>query len=157
MERQLQGLPHRIARRCIEDAMQAGGDVLLAAMKALAPERTDTPTPRSNSLPAGFLRADLTTQVQVKPGFAPIVKVGPTKYTSYVAWWIENGWTPTGHGKSRKGRKQVGAPIPGKHFMAASFDESIARAADAMLSSLSESLEWTTNEGPENDYGGEYY
>ena len=85
-------LPAKVSGRIMKDALQAGGDVILASMKVLAPEQTNEPTPGSNALPPGILREDLHTQVIVSPTKgAAQVKVGPTEIAGHVARWINNG------------------------------------------------------------------
>jgi len=160
IEAALLELPAKVGGEVLRESLQAAGDVILNAMRTLAPERTDEPTPGSDALPPGFLRADLRTEVQIKPGLAPRVKVGPSKYTAHVAHWIEDGWQPTGHGKSRKGRKSVGARIAGKHFMASASDETRDSASTTLLEHLSTAVGQALNtegQGPEIEYGGEGY
>lgn len=130
MDVALAALPEKVARKYARDALQAAGDVMLAAMVAHCPERTDESTPNSNSLAPGVLKESLTTQVQMGTRLPPRVKVGAPSETSHVAWWIENGF------ESVKGKRH----IAGKHFMAAAFDESATRSAEVMLEKLSSSL-----------------
>ena len=64
LEAKLEALPRNVAQRKLREAVQAGGEVILRAMVANAPERTDEPTPDSNSLPPGMLRADLQVETE---------------------------------------------------------------------------------------------
>jgi hypothetical protein len=135
----LTALPTKVAGRIMKDALQAGGDVLLASMKALCPERTDEPTPDEDSLPPGILREDLHTQVTVTSTTGARLRVGPTDIAAHVARWQENGWMLTLH-NGKKVRQ-----IPGKHFMAASVDEAGEAAVDAFVARLAEGLNGTAD------------
>ncbi len=141
-------LPTRVAGKIMKDALQAGGDVIVTTMKALAPERTDEPMPDSTGLPQGILREDLHTQVAVSATQGARVKVGPSEIAGHVARWQENGWMLTGHGKSKSGRKRI-KQIPGKHFMAAAADEAGEAAVDAFVAKLAEGLTAATEETEE--------
>lgn len=137
-EARLKALPARVANQYLAAAAQAAGDVILPAMKALAPERTDEMTPDGNSLPPGILKYDLTTEVKLDKDGAH-VKVGPTAVSAHVARWQENGWMLTAHdGKEIR-------QIPGKHFMAAAIDETRQAAVDALVNSLASSLNTDSN------------
>ena len=167
-EELLKQLPKRVARRAVRQALQAGGDVIAEAMEAEAPERTDTPTPGSNALPAGILKADITSQVQVGTKYPPRVKVGATDIAGHVAWWIENGFDHVEGGSSEKsiafrgkygigGNKKVGKAtkhIDANPFMARAFDSSISSAVDVMLESLATSLSQDIND-PSSSGAGE--
>jgi hypothetical protein len=125
-------------------ALQAAGDVMLSAVVAHTPERTDEEDSASNSLPPGVLKADMHTQIQIGRAGKPRVKVGPSVVTGYVAYRQNNGYTLTSHG-SKTGRHPIARkngpnPIPGKHFMEAAFDESAETAVDMFLSTLADGL-----------------
>ena len=146
-EELLKAMPQRVARRAVRQALQAGGDVIREAMEAECPKRTDTPTPGSDALPPGILAADLTVQVIVGTRYNPTVKIGPTKDTSHVANWIENGFDHVEGGRKRKGGKAT-KHIDANPFIQRAFDESAQAAVDALPSSLSTSLEQDlTSEG----------
>lgn len=147
----LKAMPQRVARRAVRNALKAGGAVLLEAMKAECPVRTDAPTPGSDALPPGILKADLTTTVQVNTKYPPRVIVGPTSDTAYVAWWIEQGFDHYGGGRKGKGTK--GKHVDANPFLTRAFDSSIQSAVDAMISSLSTSLEQdlTSETGSSNE------
>ena len=137
-------LPLKVSGKIMRDALQAGGDVLLGTMKALAPERTDEPTPNSDSLPPGILREDLHTQVSVSATQGARLRVGPTEIAGHVARWQNNGWMLTR--KTKNGKKQI-REIPGRFFMESSVDESGEAAVDAFVQKLAEGL--ASNEGAE--------
>jgi hypothetical protein len=128
-------LPAKVSGAIMKNALQTAGDVLLASMKALAPEQTNEPTPGSNALPPGILREDLHTQVIVSETKGAQVKVGPTEIAGHVARWVNNGWMLT----SRDGQQIK--QIPGKHFMEAAADEAAELAIDAFATSLAVGLE----------------
>ena len=146
LDEMLAALPTKVQGKVMRDALQAAAEVILAPMKALAPERTDEETPDSTSLPPGIMKHDLTTQVQMGTQYPPRVKIGPTEIAGHVARWQNNGWTLTGHGASRKGRKQIKA-IPGKHFMEGAFDEAGEAALETFIEKLGEGI--VANSGPE--------
>jgi hypothetical protein len=152
----LKAMPQRVARRAVRQALQAGGDVIQEAMVAEAPQRTDAPTPGSDALPPGILKADLSVQVTVGTKDDPIVRVGPSRDTAHVAWWIENGFDHVEGGRKRKGGK-VTKHIDANPFMLRAFDSSISSAVDAMISSLAGSLEEDltseTSSGADDSYG----
>ena len=137
LDEALSKLPDKIQKQYVSKALQAAGDVILEAMVAKAPERTDEETPDSNSLPPGILKADLHTQVVIGTKGAR-VKVGPTDVAGHVARWQNNGWTLTSH-KGKGGKKAI-KDIPGKHFIEGALDEAGQAALDAMANSLGESI-----------------
>jgi Bacteriophage HK97-gp10, putative tail-component len=143
LEAALSQLPTKIQKQYMTQALQAAGDVILEAMVAHAPERTDEETPDSTSLPPGILKADLHAQVIIGTSGAR-VKVGPTEVAGHVARWQNNGYYLTSHGKKRS-RKQI-KQIPGKHFIEAATDEAGQAALDAAVASLSESISGVTPE-----------
>lgn len=128
-------LPDHVQTRVLKNALESAGDVILEAIKAHTPERTDEPTPGSNSLPEGILREDMHAQVIVSETKGAKLRVGPTDIAGHVARWINNGWALTSH----DGRKI--RDIPGKHFIEAGFDESAQGALDAMTDALAEGIE----------------
>lgn len=134
-------MPQKLAGKLMRDALQAGGDVILASMKALAPEQTDEPTPGSDALPPGILREDLHTQVTLGATKGAGVKVGPTEIAAHVARFQNDGWMLTLHNG-----KQV-RQIPGKHFMEAAMDEAGEAAVDAFVATLAEGLAAADGEG----------
>jgi hypothetical protein len=171
MDRALAALPQRLAKRSMRKALQAAGNVMLAPMVALAPERTDEPTPDSDSLPPGVLKADLTTQVGVSSSGGGYVKVGSTPDTGRVAHWQENGFEITKGGWSREDKKtgkrlgpgKVIKRVEGKHFMLGAFDESSTAAVSTFCQVLGDDLFGKGESGDlegvgaGGEYGGENY
>ncbi len=153
LERALKALPEKLRESAMRKALQAGGDVMLEAYVEHAPERTDEPTPGSDSLPPGILKADIRTEIQLGNGNRNSrIKVGPGKIAARVARWQNNGWNLTTHGS--KGNRRVIKAIPGKHFIEAAFDESSETAVDVFCATLGEALFGTAGEGldtAEND------
>ena len=145
LETALAKLAVKAQRNVMRNALQAAGDVLLGAVVAHTPERTDEESPNSAALPPGVLKADMHTQIQIGRVGRPRVKVGPSIVTGYVAYRQNNGYTLTSHG-SKKGRHPIARkngkpnPIPGKHFMEAAFDESAQTAVDMFLATLADGL-----------------
>lgn len=170
LEAALQALPKTLAGQIMHDALQAGGNVLLRAIVALTPERTDEEVPASleswrgysgtgtTSLPPGILKADMHTEIQMGKGsLPPRVKVGPSTIASHVARWQNNGWNLTKGGQrhvDKRGRAhgsgKVIRAIPGKHFMEAGFDESADKALEAFVDALASGLSFE-GVGPDND------
>jgi hypothetical protein len=136
----LSKLPDKIQKRILTTALQSSGDVILAAIKAQTPERTDEETPDSNALPPGILREDMHTEVTVSETKGARLRVGPTEIAGHVARWQNNGWTLTSHG----GKKIK--DIPGKHFIEAGFDESAQAALDVLTDALADGIENYNNE-----------
>lgn len=132
----LNQLPKKVQKRMLRKAAQAAGDTILIPLEALAPERTDEETPGGNALPPGILKADLHTQVVVRPEGVE-VKVGPGEIAGHVARWQNNGWTLTSHRKD--GHKKI-KDIPGKHFFEAAFDEAGEKAVDVFCQVLAQQL-----------------
>jgi hypothetical protein len=177
-------LPRKLRGAVMAEALQRAGNVMLAALVDYTPERTDEETPDSNSLPPGFLKASMTTEVIVPnaEGMVPMgrghgrgsprVKVGPQKVGAAnkfgrVAYWQNNGWTLTGHASrtnpdGKRGKrgwkkgKEIKA-IPGKHFIEAAFDESAQGAVDAFLEGLAAGLFGDESTYADDNYGGENY
>jgi len=148
----LKSLPQALAGKAVSASLAAGGAVLADAMEVEAPERTDDPTPGSNSLPPGILKHDVSFQVQMSSGHMPRVKVGCTEVAGRVAGWIENGFDVVVHGKKSAKEKRTGT-VSAKHtpktgakhvdanpFMARAFESAIEDATNATLDSLQQSL-----------------
>jgi hypothetical protein len=129
-ENLLKALPEKTRRGAVRQALQRAGDVMADAIAEEAPERTDTPTPDSNSLPPGILKADISSQVQLKAKLPPRVKVGATEIASRVAWWIEQGFD----------HKRGNVHVDANPFMARGFERSITAATTVFLDSLSTAL-----------------
>jgi hypothetical protein len=142
LERALTALPEKLARAIMGRSLQAAGDVMLEAVVALTPERTDEEMPGQTSLPPGILKADMHTEIQFSrsKGWAAI-KIGPSKEIGgLVAYRINNGWILTAHGsKSKYGARQI-RPIAGKHFLEAAFDESAETAVAVFVETLGEEI-----------------
>ena len=138
LEAMLKALPEKIARRYMKNALQAGGDVILDAMVATAPERTDEVTPEGTSLPPGILKYDLSAQV-IQGDNGGKVRVGPTTVAGAVARWQNNGWIQTGHKPGKKKGRFVDDQ-PGKYFIQRAFDETAESALDAFIETLSAQL-----------------
>lgn len=139
LDKALSGLPEKVSKQIVEDALQAAGNVVLEEMVALAPERTDEMNPASNSLPPGILKADLHVDVSVSASGGANVRIGPTAVAGRVARWANNGFTLTGHGKSRRSRRIIRA-IPGKHFVEGAFDVTAQRALDVLAEQIGQGL-----------------
>jgi hypothetical protein len=129
----LEALPEKIARRAVRHALQAAGDIMADAIAEEAPERNDTPTADSTGLPPGVLKADISTQVQIKKDKAPRVKAGPTKISYRQAWWIEQGFDHVAHGKKTH--------VDANPFAMRGFERSIGAATDAFVASLAEGID----------------
>ena len=128
-------LPDHVQTRVLKNALESAGDVILEAIKAHTPERTDEPTPGSNSLPEGILREDMHYQVTVSESKGARLRVGPTEIAGHVARWINNGWTLTKHDGTKV------RDIPGIHFIEAGTDEASQAALDALTDSIAEGIE----------------
>lgn len=135
----LKALPEKVAKKYVQKALQASGDVILAPMVALAPENTSETTPDSNSLPPGILKADLHTQV-IMAADGGKVRVGPTSISGAVARWQNNGWAVTGHAPGKKKIKDK----PGKFFMQGAYDEAGEASVNTFIASLKDSIEGGT-------------
>ncbi len=138
IEAALSALPERVSGRILKRALQDAASIVQESIAALAPQRTDEPTPSSNGLPPGILRADIQTEVRISGRDGAIAKIGPTDLTAHVARWIEKGFILTTHGRKRS-RRQI-KQIPGRHFMASGFDESAQSALDTLIESLRTAL-----------------
>jgi hypothetical protein len=142
-----------VAKRAVRNALQAGGDILLDAMTAECPERTDEPTPDSDALAPGVLKESLTTQVVIGTRYNPAVKVGPGIGTGKVAYWVENGFDHIEGGKRGEKGAHVTSHKDANPFMVRSFDSSIGRAVDVMLDNLAATLTQDIND-PAADTAG---
>jgi hypothetical protein len=95
-------------------------------------------------------------QVTVGTKDDPIVRVGPSKDTAHVAWWIENGFDHVEGGRKRKGGKAT-KHIDANPFMQRAFDSSIGQAVDTMIVRLATSLEQDltseTSSGGDDSFG----
>jgi hypothetical protein len=159
MDEALAAMPQKLAGAAVREALQAGGDVLLAALVEHTPERTGEETPDSTALPPGILKEDMHTEVLVNEKYAPRVRVGPTDIGGRVAYWQNDGFdlVKGGYRKTVYNRKgelialrgpgKLVKHIEGKHFFEAAFDESAEQAVEAMLSTLSKTLDLTKDGG----------
>jgi hypothetical protein len=144
LEEKLKALPEAIAKRYMKTALEAAGEVILAPMVALAPERTDEPTPEGTGLPPGILKYDLHTQVILNDSGGK-VRVGPSDVAGHVASWQNNGWmlTKGGYRQSNSHKNGTGKAlheVPGKHFMEGAYDEAAEAALDTFIATLAEEL-----------------
>lgn len=151
VEKALLALPMKMRGPAMTKALRDAGQIMLDAVVAHTPERTDEEMPNSNSLPPGILKADMHMQVIL--GDTPAVKVGPTSIAGHVARWQNNGWVLTSHGRSKRSRTKIRA-IPGKHFLEAAFDETAETAINVFALTLADAVFGTGSElegaGPEN-------
>jgi len=153
MERALKALPQKLLKAVMGGALRAAGDVMLEAVVAHTPERTDEENPESTSLGPGILKADMHTEIQFSRKYGNArVKVGPSRAIGgLVAYRVNNGWTLTGHGKSGQKIRS----ISGKHFLEAAFDESAQTAIDTFIDELGNSLGFGEGAMPEGEHSQE--
>jgi len=154
MDKALATLDAKLQSQVVTKALQAGGDVLLEAVQLECPERTDEPTPGSDSLPPGILRYAQITQVQISEGHTPRIKVGTSDETKAyaVARWINDGYDLVKGGRRRKSRRKGAKPgdmegnghlirhIDPNPFYERAFDTVAEVAVDTMLETLGNSL-----------------
>jgi HK97 gp10 family phage protein len=145
----LDKLPEHVAKGRLKAALTDGASVLLERIVDMAPERNDQPTPGSNSLPPGMLRADMTMSVKMsEDGRFGSVRVGPTSDTAHVGRFQNNGYPLVKGGRLRRGaRKQKNAAkgrvigyVEGQHFMERAFDEAGQSALNTFMYRLEELL-----------------
>jgi HK97 gp10 family phage protein len=139
VERTLKEFAPKLRRKALRKALKAGGDVIATEVKLRAPVRTDVATGRSNALPPGALRADITVQVQTSSNeVAGVAKIGPSPKTDHVARWVEFGHRMVTH---RPGQRQIGQ-VPAHPFMRPAFDssrdEAVAAFGDTLLQAVAE-------------------
>jgi hypothetical protein len=166
-ERALMALGEKVRGNIMRRALQAGGDVLAAALEDHTPERTDEDTPTSDALPPGIMKADIKTQIQAGSRLDPRIKVGFGAISAHVAYWQNEGWNLTKGGQRKvgkdgkvRGNGKVIRAIPGKHFIEAAFDESAESAVDVFTEALWDLLFGAPDlegVGPEQNYSGENY
>jgi hypothetical protein len=178
IEKALVGMSENLAGGIVREALEEAGEVMLDAIRDLAPVRIDERTPNSTSLPPGILKEDIHLAVIVKPGRIPKVVIGPTDIAKHVLYWIENGFDHVEFSGNRVARrrnstrnldsKRVGyggkfvRHIEGRHFVAAGFDESNEAAVQTLIDKLGQIIFGRSDNslegiGMEENYGGEYY
>jgi len=145
LEYALTRLPQRFRKDIMRRALQAAGDVMLAAVVAETPERDDVWTPDSTALPPGVLKADMHTEIQFsRTQQAARVKVGPSaKIGGLVAYRINYGWMHKDRGGNIK-------HIPATHFLTRAFDLSAETAVEVFIETLGNALGYGENAIPEN-------
>lgn len=99
LDRKLSELSTTRAKRIINDGLKAGGAVFQEAIAERAPERPDLPS--GDALPPGALKQDIEVKLTKDDTGLPAVVVGPGKFTSHVARWVEYGHRLVRGGYSR--------------------------------------------------------
>lgn len=136
LERKLAALSERVARRAVDTALDAAGDVVMTAMKQLAHGRTEYPLPTGNSLPMGILAEDIQTSVKVKNATG-VCRIGPGTIAGHVARWVNNGWALT----TKQPKHEAVRDMPGMHFAEAALDETKQQALDVLIDVLGKEIE----------------
>lgn len=137
-DRDMKELAGPVADKIAIEAMRAGGEVVLEALKELAPERPDLPS--GTALPVGEMERDLQLRVSKQPDGTVIARIGPGSKTRHVAVWVEYG-----HEQSGSEKHLIGGHLEGKFVMAhpwirpafeMSKDEALAVAGFVMESEI---------------------
>src|ERR1700735_1283175 len=87
LQARLDQLKDSDAKRMMNKALRAGGQVFKAEEEQLAPERPDLPS--GTALPPGALKRDVT--VKKARGVDNTILIGPGKYTNQAAHLVEFG------------------------------------------------------------------
>jgi HK97 gp10 family phage protein len=133
-----ESLTKKDADRCVAKALMAGAEIEQAAIVGHANFRTT-----GGLLPEGALANDIEiTRHRSKDGNSYIT-VGPGKYTSSVARWVEYGHRLVRGGYSRllangktKGPGSQVATVPEHPFIRPAYEESRQAVADAIATTL---------------------
>lgn len=137
----LKALGETTRRRYLKNALAEGSLVMRDAVEDAAPERTDTWTEGSDSLPPGALKSDIDVGLQMtdEGGHAFI---GPGPKTGYVARFVEFGHRLVTGSRAHKQRDQkVVGHVPAHPFMRPAADAAAQATLDRFAEQLTEDLE----------------
>jgi HK97 gp10 family phage protein len=127
------------------NATKAAGAVFQDALVAAAPV-LDEKTAKSTSLEPGEVKRDIKARTKMdRDGFA-VSRIGPSKRTAYVVWWLEYGHRLVKGGYSRveawgnRGGGKVIGQVRAHAFVRDVFEASEAEAVDAFKGTLGQEI-----------------
>jgi HK97 gp10 family phage protein len=161
VDEHLAALSREAARKIARNALRKGGEVMRDAIMERAPERPDLPS--GTALPVGALAADIRMGATTDDGGNPSEWVGPGKFTSHAARWVEYGHRQVKGGRSRllksgKTRgpgKEMGEPVPAHPFIRPAYEATAEKTIEVMVESLVADVEKSAGGSSVVDSSGE--
>jgi HK97 gp10 family phage protein len=133
------------AKRIMNRALRAGGEVFKEEVEQRAPVRPELPS--GTALPPGALQHDISVKTITGDAKSGIVLVGPGRLTRHVARWVEFGHRLVRGGTSRllangktRGRGSEVGQVPAHPFMRPAFEAGVQRALEAVKASIVDDL-----------------
>ena len=146
LEAKLVELGGKAATNIARDGLRAGGEVIQAAVRELAPTRPDLPS--GTALPPGALARDIELHIGEEDG-RPAAIIYPGSETAWAAKFVEYGHRMIRGGYSKvvgtKGRhrgpgKEIGN-VPAHPFIRPGFEISAAEAIERARQVIAEGIE----------------
>jgi HK97 gp10 family phage protein len=121
LDAKLAALGGKAATNVVRDGLRAGGEVIQAAIRDLAPVRPDLPS--GTALPPGALARDIELHIGEEDG-KPAAIIYPGTETAYAANWVEYGhrMVKGGYSKVTKSGRVRG---PGRLVMTVWFEKNV--------------------------------
>jgi HK97 gp10 family phage protein len=147
LQQKLTELSTTAADRCIRTALRAGAEIEQAAIQERAPERPDLPS--GTALPPGALANDIVVHVRKSDQGNLSAIIGPDKYTSHVARWVEYGHRLVVGGYSSMDKRTGKYRGPGQHkgdvpahpFIRPAFEATRDEVTTAITTTLASEIE----------------
>lgn len=145
LDAKLTELGTKAATRIIRKGLNAGGEVIQAAVQERAPVRPDLPS--GDALPVGALAQDIQLRFGRDDEGLPAAIVGPGKYTSHAANWVEyghrlvkGGYSSVKRGKLQGHGHQIGT-VPAHPFIRPGYEASAPEAVEVAVKTMTEEVE----------------
>jgi HK97 gp10 family phage protein len=146
LDAKLSEMKEQTAKRIVWEALEAGGAVIQEAVQEVAPMRPDLPS--GTALPVGALAADIEIHRGKDDEGNPAVIVGPGKYTSHAARWVEYGHRQVkggyskvlANGKTRGPGTEV-SQVPAYPFIRPAYEASRETAVDVTVLTLADGVQ----------------
>jgi hypothetical protein len=119
-EKDMTTLGGEIADKVALQAIRAGGEVFLEALRERVPEREDLPS--GTALAVGEMESDLQLRTSRQADGTVIARVGPGAKTRHVAVWVEYGHEQHGSEKRFIGGRLEGKFVKAHPWIRVAFD-----------------------------------
>jgi hypothetical protein len=142
----LERFPVEVQNRMVQRSLEQGAIVVRQAIMERAPVRADEKTLGSNSLPAGYVKADIRIAPR-RSGRGWLI--GASAATAHVVRWLELGHVLIVGGKRKRGKggvtinsggKVIGN-VPAKPFLRPGFDASWRSGLNAIYAELTRQMD----------------
>ncbi len=135
----LDRFPLEVQNKFLKNATGAGASVMQVAVINAAPTKVEQSGPKSNSLPSGYVKADI--RVEALKGVQRGWLIGPSKATAHVVRWLEFGYQLVRGGSLKSGRGHVVNHVAAKPFLRPAFDAHWRDANRAIAEQLGKQID----------------